>query len=199
MSSREDRARRVPTWLHMLDRALSLPRRLHGRIRRAATVGRFGSHGDHFVFDPFGHYTYENIHVGDHVDLGASPTILSPHSEIRIGNHVMLGPHVTIRGGNHRFDVVGRYMDSMTEAEKRPQDDIGVVIGDDVWIGGNVTILDGVTIGRGSVVGAASVVTKDVPPYSIVAGMPARVISRRFMDEEIIEHEALLRGAALAH
>ncbi len=57
-----------------------------------------------------------------------------------------------------------------------------VIIGNDVWIGANVVIMNGVTIGHGAIIGATSVVTKDVPPYTIVAGSPARVIKSRFED-----------------
>jgi len=58
-------------------------------------------------------------------------------------------------------------------------------IGNDVWIGGNVVILTGVSVGDGAIVGANSVVTKDIPPYAIVAGAPARVLRKRFDDETI--------------
>lgn len=64
-------------------------------------------------------------------------------------------------------------------------------IGNDVWIGGNVTILDGITIGNGAIVAAGAVVTKDVPPYSIVAGVPASVIKYRFSTSEISFLESL--------
>ena len=67
-----------------------------------------------------------------------------------------------------------------------------MVIEDGCWIGANVTILKGVTIGRGSVVAAGAVVTRSCPPYSIVGGVPARVIKPRFTAEEIEEHESLL-------
>ena len=67
-----------------------------------------------------------------------------------------------------------------------------MVVEDGCWIGANVTILKGVTIGRGSVVAAGAVVTRSCPPYSIVGGVPARVIKPRFTAEEIEEHESLL-------
>jgi acetyltransferase-like isoleucine patch superfamily enzyme len=121
--------------------------------------------------------------------------LLATRAEIRIGSHVMFGPGVTIRGGNHRFDLLGRYVDTITDMEKRTEDDLGVLIEDDVWVGGNATILHGVKVGRGSIIGASAVVTRDVPPYSIAVGNPARVIGRRFTDEEIARHEAALAGS----
>lgn len=67
-----------------------------------------------------------------------------------------------------------------------------MVIESDVWIGCNVTILKGVTIGRGSVIAAGAVVAKSCPPYSIVGGVPAKVIKERFTEEEIRKHEDIL-------
>lgn len=69
-----------------------------------------------------------------------------------------------------------------------------MTIEQDVWCGANVTILKGVTIGKGSIVAAGSVVTKSCPPYSIIAGVPARVLKKRFSDEEIKEHECRLKS-----
>lgn len=75
---------------------------------------------------------------------------------------------------NHCLDRVDIHMDQQgVSAEK------AVIIEDDVWIGSRVTILPGVKIGRGSIIGAAAVVTKDVPPYSVVAGNPAKIMKRR--------------------
>ena len=68
-----------------------------------------------------------------------------------------------------------------------------VVIEDDVWCGANVTILKGVTIGHGSVVAAGAVVTKSCPPYSIIGGIPAKLIKMRFTDDDIKEHERRMK------
>ena len=70
--------------------------------------------------------------------------------------------------------------------------DLPVVIEDGCWIGANVTILKGVTIGRGSVVAAGAVVTKSCEPYSIIGGIPAKLLKMRFTPEQIIEHERKL-------
>jgi len=75
---------------------------------------------------------------------------------------------------------------------KKPSDDLPVIIEDDVWIGANVTILKSVHIGEGSVIAAGAVVTKDVPSYTIIAGVPARALRKRWSDEEISEHKSRL-------
>lgn len=87
----------------------------------------------------------------------------------------MMGTDVTIITRNHRFDRTDIPMMEQGFEEERP-----VYIGNDVWIGDRVLILPGVHIGDGSIIAAGAVVTKDVPPYSIVAGVPARKIRDRF-------------------
>jgi acetyltransferase-like isoleucine patch superfamily enzyme len=74
--------------------------------------------------------------------------------------------------------------------EKRPEDDRDVIIEDDVWVGSGAIILKGVRVGRGSIVAAGAVVNKGVPPYTIVGGVPAKVLSIRFGNiEKIMKHE----------
>lgn len=131
----------------------------------------------------------ENISTGDNVFFGANTRVLTTRARLILGNHIMFGPGVTIITGNHRTDVMGKYMCALTDADKRPEDDADVIIEDDVWVGANATILKGVTIGRGSVVAAGAVVTKSFPPYSIIGGVPAKLISQRFTPEEIETHE----------
>lgn len=135
---------------------------------------------------------HANISIGNNVAIGRRATFICKRAKIFIGNYVLFGPNVTIITGGHRFDVVGRYMSTIQDDEKLPQDDKNVIISDDVWIGANVTILRGVIIGEGSVVGAGSVVTKNVEPYSIVGGVPAKLLRKRFTEEQILEHKKLL-------
>lgn len=150
----------------------------------------FGSHGDRFFFDPDGLYSYSNIFIGDNVNLGYRPIILADRSRVEIGDGVMFGPEVVLVGGGHNVKVVGKFM--IDVHEKTGNEDLGVVIKEDVWIGARSIILRGVEVGRGAVVAAASVVTKSVPPYSVVAGNPARVISFRFDVDEIVRHESIM-------
>lgn len=114
-------------------------------------------------------------------------------SEIRIMKGVTIGPSLTIIAGDHNYKTVGKYI--IDEHNKLPENDKDVVIESDIWIGCNVTILKGVTVHRGSIVAAGSIVIKDVPPYSIVGGNPAKVIGQRFSEEEILKHEEILYGA----
>lgn len=138
----------------------------------------------------------ENLSVGEGTSIPKGSTIYCTEASCTIGKKVIFGPHPTIITGDHRIDLVGKYMIDVTVNEKivdaKNPYDAPVVIEDDVWTGANVTILKGVTIGRGSVVAAGAVVTKSFPPYSIIGGVPARLLKMRFTPEQIAEHERLL-------
>lgn len=138
--------------------------------------------------------TYKNIHIGNEVFIGSKACFLSTRAQIFIGNHVMFGPNVFIITGNHRIDIIGRYMSDIKDSEKFPEDDQDVIIEDDVWIGANAIILKGVTVGEGSVVAAGSVVTKNIEPYSIYAGIPAKKIRNRFSKEQQEKHKMMVNS-----
>jgi len=147
---------------------------------------QFSSYGNNFIFDPYGSYSFKTIYVGSDVFIGLGANLSATNTKIIIGNKVLFGPNVTIMGGNHNYSVIGKFIYDVKE--KRKEDDQEVIIKDDVWLGAGVIILKGVTVGVGAIVAAGAVVSKDVPPYSIVGGIPAKIIKMRFTQNEIIEH-----------
>ena len=153
-----------------------------------------GSHGKKIhIGRGFRMYGEKNIHLGDNISIGDDALFMCTRAKIMIKNDVMFGPRVTVITGGHRTDVLGRTMISITDTEKRPEDDQDVIFEGDNWIGANATILRGVTIGHGAVIAAGAVVTKDVPPFSIAGGVPAKVIKMRFTEEQLNEHHALMQ------
>jgi acetyltransferase-like isoleucine patch superfamily enzyme len=112
------------------------------------------------------------VEIGDNSAVGAY-SFLGGQGGIKIGQNVIMGPKVNIFSENHSFDQLDVPIRMQHTTRK------GVVIEDNCWIGANSTIVDGVTIHSGCVVAAGSVVTKDVPPNTIVGGVPAREIGKR--------------------
>lgn len=131
-----------------------------------------------------------NLSIGDNTSIPKGSTFYCTEAPLTIGKKVVFGPKPTIITGDHRIDVIGSFI--VDNTEKLLENDAPVVIENDVWTGANVVILKGVTIGRGSVLAAGAVVTKSCPPYSIVGGVPAKVLKYRFSPEQIIEHERAL-------
>ena len=131
-----------------------------------------------------------NMSIGDYSSIPKGSVFYCTEAPLTIGNKVIFGPNPTIITGDHRIDVIGKFI--IDSHEKLPENDAPVVIEDDVWTGANITILKGVTIGRGTVVAAGAVVTKSCPPYSIIGGVPAKIIKFRFSVDEILEHEKKL-------
>ena len=142
----------------------------------------------------FGSYTYG----APKVYASRNPVVgLEPGASVRIGSFCSIADGVEIlTGGDHRTDWVSTFPLNIvfgTAAAWRdghPTSKGDVIIGNDVWIGLGAKILSGVTIGDGAVVGAFTVVSRDVRPYAIVVGNPAREVRRRFSDEQV---EKLLR------
>jgi len=151
---------------------------------------------------------YPWIQKGKNIHCQLSTTFWSPHkdiilgsnigigyhcvfqSDIEIGDKVMIASHVGfINSDDHRFDIMGKTMWDSGRGDKYK-----IVVEDDVWIGHGAIILSPAHIGRGSIVAAGSVVTKDVPCYAIVAGIPAKILRMRFTPQEIEEHEAILQN-----
>ncbi len=112
------------------------------------------------------------IEVGDRTYLGPFTCIAGPGS-ITIGQDCLIAGQVGMYANNHNFSDPDLLIQEQGITRK------GICVEDNCWIGAGVKVLDGVTIGRGSVIGANAVVTRDIPPYSVAVGVPARVISKR--------------------
>ena len=141
-----------------------------------------------------------HVEIGRHTyGVPRIATYIGDSSRVVIGSFCSIAEDVEIfTGGNHRPDWVStfpfrsRFGLPGAFDDGHPASKGDVVIGHDVWVGRGASILSGVTIGDGAVVGAYAVVTKDVRPYAVVAGNPAREIRRRF-DDDTIERLITLR------
>ncbi|MDD5729657.1 MAG: acyltransferase [Candidatus Omnitrophica bacterium] len=132
-----------------------------------------------YIFPPFRCSGPEGITLGNEVVI-AENCVLGGQGGLTIGNFVMIGNNSTIITANHGFSLPDIPM------LRQPLAAAPVTINDDVWLGANVVVLPGVTIGQGAIVGAGAIVTKDIEPYSIVAGNPAKLLRKRF-DEATIK------------
>lgn len=135
-----------------------------------------------------------NIDIGNNVCIFGEGTIISSvKSSIVIRSYTAIGQNVSIQDSNHRIDRASVYFMCRDMFGDNVFDDMSskgdVIIEEDVWVGSNSVVLSGVTLGRGSIIGAGSIVTKDVDPYTIVVGNPARKIKDRFSPEVISELE----------
>lgn len=117
-------------------------------------------------------FTGRGLDLGDDVDL-ARGVLITTDGGVKIGDRTLVGYGTMILSRNHRVpENCGRIFGAGHESAP-------VSIGSDVWIGGGVLILPGVSIGDGCVIAAGSVVTKDIPPYSVAVGVPAKVLRMR--------------------
>ncbi|PMO59268.1 hypothetical protein BCT07_09665 [Vibrio breoganii] len=171
--------RKIISWLVYLKVKISNPATILGKGCRInwtvsfcgtkpITIGRQCSLRNYAVLSP-GH---GSISIGNNSAIGAF-NYFDGNGGIEVGNDVRFGPHCAVYSANHTFADIDHTIAS------QPLDYAKVIIEDDVWVGSHSVILAGVRIGTGTVISAGSIVTKDVEPYCVVAGVPAKVIKRR--------------------
>lgn len=171
-------------------------RRVRLRFARKVEIGRYAVIGDGAILSGLGR---DGLRIGARANIGAYTRLVVGTDLQRPGAHIVIGEGCGIGefssvGGSGgvtigRNTIIGQYFSAHPENHNfadltRPIRDQGTTrkpigIGEDCWFGARVTVLGGVTIGQGCVVAAGAVVTRDVPPYSIVAGIPARVVGSR--------------------
>lgn len=128
---------------------------------------------------------HRQVHMGNHVGIGGHCLI---QADLELGNKVMIASSIAfLNRDEHNYNIVGKTMWDSGKAQKSK-----IHIEDDVWIGHGAILLAPLRVGRGSIVAAGSVVVKDVPPYAIVAGNPAKLIKMRFTPEQIEAHDRMI-------
>ena len=110
-----------------------------------------------------------DVYIGNESVVGIGCTVIGP---VNIGNHVIMAQNIVVSGLNHGYEII-----DIPPSEQKTITNL-ITIMDDVWIGANCVVTSGVTIGKHAVIGAGSVVTKDVPPFSVSVGNPARVVKQ---------------------
>jgi len=162
-----------PRWYVRMLAPLYQHRGRHSKIYHSVRMDtppyRKFSLGDYSVVESFSciNNAVGDVVIGDHTRVGLHNTVIGP---VTIGSHVNLAQGITITALNHNFGDKSQRIDDQGVSTDP------VIVGDDIWIGANAVILPGVNIGHHSVVAAGAVVTKDVPPHSLVAGVPAKII-----------------------
>lgn len=142
-------------------------------------------------------YVHSSAHVA--TDLVAGPYVFIGRNcdiapLVTIGRYTMLASEVAIVGDDHTWDDAGV---PIQFAGRPPQHSTS--IGDDAWLGHGVVVMRGVTIGEGAIIGASAVVTKDVPPYEVWAGVPAKCVRPRFASDALrLEHARRIAGPPIA-
>ncbi|CUM62555.1 uncharacterized protein PRCAT00000107001 [Priceomyces carsonii] len=151
--------------------------------------GCFGSYGkDSYSEHPI-HIDYGfNVHIGSSFYSNFNLTLLDC-ALIKIGDRVLFGPNVSLITATHPSDPTLRG----AEVESA----LPITIGDNVWLSSNVTVLPGVTIGSGSVIGAGSVINKNIPPNSVVVGIPGKVVKVLKEEEHGLDVTSLLEKRGL--
>lgn len=143
------------------------------------------------ISPPYNFGNKKNIFIYEKVGIGPNSFISATNAKCIFKGNTAIAEDFTVHTGNH-VNIIGMMVSDINEANKPKGFDEDVIIERDVWIGCRVSILSGVHVGRGSIIAAGAVVNKEVAPYSIFGGIPAKFIKFKWTIEEIIEHELLL-------
>lgn len=152
---------------------------------------KFGYYGKDVSINPPNFISHpKNVFLmGDNQISNAN--ILTKNAKFIMKPHSSCGSGLRVATGNH-IRLVGRYFRSITDAEKPGGYDQDVIVETDAWVGMNVMLMAGVTVGRGATVGAGATVTKDIPPYCVAVGSPAKPVKFYWTIDQILEHEKAL-------
>lgn len=157
-----------------------------------AARNEFGYIADNVIINPpYNFGNKKNIFIHENVGIGPNSFISATNAKCVFKGNSAIAEDFTVHTGNHA-NIIGMMVSDITEANKPKGYDKDVIIEKDVWIGCRVTLLSGVHVGRGSIIAAGAVVSKEVAPYSIFGGVPAKFIKFKWNIDEIMEHERQL-------
>lgn len=132
----------------------------------------------------------KNIFIDDWAVIQDQTNFISLHGKLRIGKYSVISSGCTIIPDAHKITVgIPFYINTMNHVNDESSD---IIIEEDCWVGAGCILLPHTYLKRGSIVGAGSVVNKEVPPYAVVAGIPAKIIATKFTIEQILKHESIL-------
>lgn len=178
--------------INIIGKFLDILYRLYCSYQRNRAISKFHYFGKHSALSyPFSIQGEKNILIEEHVSIRPYANLSAINAKIIIKKWTAIAPFLYISTGNHKMEP-GKFFSSITDAEKGEGYDADVIINEDVWIASRVTILKGVNVGRGSIIAAGAVVNKDVLPYAIVGGIPAKFIKFKWTLSQVIEHEKQL-------
>lgn len=178
--------------INIIGYVVELCYRIFCRYQVNKTCAKLGSFGRKSMLAyPFIIQGEKNIYIGEDCSIRQNSILTAINARIIIKDWVITATDLIISTGNHRT-ICGRFVGSITNKEKGEGYDADVIINEDVWIASRVTILKGVNIGRGSIIAAGAVVNRDVLPYSVVGGVPAKFIKFKWSLEQVLEHERKL-------
>lgn len=178
--------------INVFGRVIDICYKIFCRYQENMVCRMFGSFGENSnISYPFIIQGANNIYISDNCNIRQNSVLAAINAKIIVKKWTGAAPYLYISTGNHRM-IPGFFYRSITNKEKGCGYDADVIINEDVWIASRVTILMGVTIGRGAIIAAGAVVNRNVPPYSVVGGVPAKFIKFKWTLEQIIEHEKKL-------
>lgn len=164
---------------------------VYRKIKRFIIKYIYGLDHVHKTFNIGGRCSISKDFVAEEYSYVGADCLIYPG--VSIGRYTMVAPKVQIIGSDHNYNIVGK---PITFSGRPPLK--RTKIGRDVWIGSNSIVNTGVSVGDGAIIAAGSIVTKDVLPFVIVGGVPAKIIKRRFLTiEQELEHTEMLNGDIL--
>ncbi len=177
------------------------------KIRYKLFINKWQKSNNNFATFPKRIFPIKQVSVGQYTYGSFDVYLFNDINKLVIGNFVSIGPEVIFNvSADHNTETISTYpyVAHVIHSGKEGISKGDIVVEDDVWIGSRAIILSGVHIGQGAVIAAGAVVTKEVKPYSIVGGVPAKVIKNRFSDEVIdymltLDYSQLTKEAVITH